>query len=264
MTKANGCVIYMVGPDERDRFDLEESLALLYLFFNKKYQYDVLIYHENLTDEYIDTKILNSDIYSMPFKFIKVNMSGPSNAPIDVIGSSTGYRSMCRWFSGPFFHDKTLAQYKWCWHFDTDSRLMGLVDYDPFLYMEQNNKIYGYQAIYTEADFACRGFWEATKSFIKECNIKPKLLNKFLKNEEWDLSYYYSDFAIFDLNFFRSKEYMDYFNYLDKLDGFYKHRWGDTLVCSLGIMMLLDESQTHQFKDIKWRHQRFSNFTIHQ
>jgi hypothetical protein len=43
---------------------------------------------------------------------------------------------------------------------------------------------------------------------------------------EWDRSYYYTNFEIGDLRFFRSEAYQSYFRYLDALGGFYYYRWG--------------------------------------
>jgi alpha 1,2-mannosyltransferase len=45
--------------------------------------------------------------------------------------------------------------------------------------------------------------------------------------------HYWSNFEIADLRWFRSPEYIAYFDYLDKVGGFYYERWGDAPVCVL-------------------------------
>jgi hypothetical protein len=52
------------------------------------------------------------------------------------------------------------------------------------------------------------------------------------------------------LRWFRSKEYNDYFEHLDKAGGFFYERWGDAPVHSLAVGMFLNKSEIHYFADI--------------
>ncbi len=161
MNYKNSCIAILVGLEERDRFDLEECLSHLYVFFNKKYQYDVLIFHENLTNEYISS-LYDKPYMRMPIKTIQIQLPIPENTKGLVAGSKPGYRAMCKWFSGDFFFMSSLMKYKYCWHFDTDSRLMGELDFDPFLFMAINNM-----------DF---------KWFIRKLNLHAKDFGKLQTN----------------------------------------------------------------------------------
>ena len=258
MDKASACIFYMVGTEEKDKWDIEESLTHLYHFFNKKYQYDVVIFHENWTKDYCGR--LAERYQGTTFRFVEMTPIIPEGVFKRVIGSSPGYRAMCRYMSGPIFQEELLGRYKWMWHQDADSRLMGPVNYDPFLWMEKHNKKYGFQCLMKEQDFACTGFWETTQKFIHENKVEPKSLAKHLDgNGDWNLDYYYSDFAILDMDFFRSKQYIDYFIALDEADLFFRYRVGDTLVCSMGVFLFMPEKETHQFKDIRWLHQAYVN-----
>lgn len=250
----------MCGPDYRDFADLQMSLSYLYHNFNKQYQYDVIIFHENLADA--DIAALEDSVFGeMNIRYEKVIPDPPVDAPKDVIGSTVNYRWMCRWFSGPFYNHPAIEKYKWCWHFDTDSFLLEPVGFDPFSLMAKTGKTYGYQVILKEPDFAAVGFWEATKDFIIKYELKTKSLMKHLDDSgEWNCDYFYSDFAIFDLDFFRSDKYMAYFRHLDDKNGFYQHRWGDTLTATMAVFMFLDEKDLHCFQDtIAWRHQGYNS-----
>jgi alpha 1,2-mannosyltransferase len=63
-----------------------------------------------------------------------------------------------------------------------------------------------------------------------------------------------SNFEIGDLRWFRSKEYNDYFDYLDKAGGFFYERWGDAPVHSIAVGLLLNQDELHYFGDIGYRH----------
>lgn len=42
--------------------------------------------------------------------------------------------------------------------------------------------------------------------------------------DAWNLCHYWNNFEIADLDFFRSKEYREFFDYLDRTGGFYRER----------------------------------------
>lgn len=48
--------------------------------------------------------------------------------------------------------------------------------------------------------------------------------------DSYNLCHFWSNFEIGDLNFLRSREYMEYFEYLDRTGGFFYERWGDAPV----------------------------------
>jgi alpha 1,2-mannosyltransferase len=71
---------------------------------------------------------------------------------------------------------------------------------------------------------------------------------------EYNGLHFWSNFEIGDLNWFRSQEYNDYFEFLDKRGGFFYERWGDAPVHSLAVGMFLKVEEIHYFGDIGYRH----------
>jgi hypothetical protein len=65
---------------------------------------------------------------------------------------------------------------------------------------------------------------------------------------------FYTNFEIAKFSFFRSKEYMAYFQHLDKTGNFYYKRWGDAPIHWLGVRMLMDPSKVWAVKDITYQH----------
>ncbi|KAI5962336.1 KTR5 [Candida pseudojiufengensis] len=87
----------------------------------------------------------------------------------------------------------------------------------------------------------------------------PNLYEDRINNEDYNLCHFWSNFEIARVDLFKSKEYQDFFKYLDESGGFYKERWGDAPVHSLAIGMLLDLNEIHYFRDIGYRHDVFSH-----
>ena len=67
------------------------------------------------------------------------------------------------------------------------------------------------------------------------------------------------------MSWLRSREYNDYFDYLDRAGGvsiigkltntkFFYHRWGDAPIHSLAVGLYLKPEQIHYFGDIAYRH----------
>ena len=264
-------IVYISGSEKQDIMDLKKSLRYLHKNFNNRFQYPVIIFHEDFSEDLL--KDIQSAVKPR-LRFKKIHLKTPDHIDEEKIKEIIkdkswylGYLNMIRWCSKDFFLHQVMENFDWYWHFDTDSFLVRKVNYDVFAYMEKNNFNYGYQTIMIEKPYACENFWETTKEYIKSRKIKPTFLDKYLNKGEWDRSYYYADFEISKLDFWRSDKYMNYFDYMDKSGGIYKYRWGDTLFHSMAVFMYMDESETHQFTDIGWKHQRYINdpskLTIH-
>jgi mannosyltransferase len=80
--------------------------------------------------------------------------------------------------------------------------------------------------------------------------IHPEAMN----GEVYNMCHFWSNFEIARLDFFRSKEYNDYFESLDQSGGFWNERWGDAPVHSLAAGLFLEPEQIHYFRDIGYRH----------
>ncbi|KAI8635363.1 glycolipid 2-alpha-mannosyltransferase [Xylariaceae sp. FL1651] len=190
-----------------------------------------------------------------------------------------GYHHMCRFYSGKFYQLDVLKQYKWYWRLEPDVDFTCAITYDPFVQMAKHNKVYGYTIALWEVGNSCPGLFRATADWKEskgvptnglwramiEASWMPFPLRRFLSwlphrdayGDAWSLCHYWSNFEIADLDFFRSKAYQDYFEYLDKRGGFYFERWGDAAVHSLAVAMLADPQRVHHFEDIGYRHANF-------
>ena len=75
-----------------------------------------------------------------------------------------------------------------------------------------------------------------------------------INGETYNMCHFWSNFEIARLDFFRSKEYKEYFEALDLTGGFWTERWGDAPVHSLAAGLFLAPEQVHYFRDIGYRH----------
>lgn len=90
--------------------------------------------------------------------------------------------------------------------------------------------------------------------FVKMASEKPKLYEDRIDNQEYNLGHFWTNFEIARTDLFNSPTYEAYFKHLDESGGFYKERWGDAPVHSLGLVMMLDLEELHYFRDIGYRH----------
>ncbi|KAI9571530.1 glycosyltransferase family 15 protein [Boletus coccyginus] len=199
-------------------------------------------------------------------------------------GQFNPYRNMCRFNSGYFFRHELLQPYKWYWRVEPDVRYFCDTDYDPFLFMEDNNKIYGTcqqivdQVILPTYLSPISGFtismpdWEPTiptlwSSIQEFATENPQYLHPdnsmdFLSDnsgETYNLCHFWSNFEIADMDFWRSEAYMKYFEFLEEKGGFYYERWGDAPVHSIAVSLFAGKDQIHFFKDIGYRHSPFQH-----
>jgi len=262
-------IVYLARSRAKDIANLKRSLSLLDVNFNDQFNYPVIVFHEDF-DEKLMENIRNVTRSDLKFEKVKFEIPDflnreeiPEFVYVDWFKFPIGYRHMCRFFSGLIFQHPALKDYDWYWRLDTDSFLLDKIDYDIFRFMQKHNYMYGYIAIQKDHPAVVKGLWDITKKYIEDNNIQPTFLHKFTPDGVWDRSYYYTNFEISNLNFWRSDEFMNYFKYIDRSGGIYKYRWGDHVIHLLAVSMFIPENQVHRFSDIAYQHQGFiNNYTI--
>ncbi|KAF8656133.1 hypothetical protein AX16_002735 [Volvariella volvacea WC 439] len=175
-----------------------------------------------------------------------------------IYGGSKSYRNMCRFNSGFFFRHPLVQKYRWYWRIEPDVHFHCDLRYDPFLFMEDNNKTYGFTITMYEFQKTIPTLWDTVKAFFRE---NPQYVAednalRFLSEdgETYNLCHFWSNFEIADMDFWRSPEYMAYFKYLDETGGFYYERWGDAPVHSIAAAIMRPKSHIHFFDDIGYEH----------
>ncbi|KAJ2313507.1 alpha 1,2-mannosyltransferase 2.4.1, partial [Coemansia sp. RSA 2702] len=175
-----------------------------------------------------------------------------------IYGGSESYRHMCRYESGFFFRHPLMDQYKWYWRVEPGVKFACEIDYDPFLFMERNNKKYGFTVSIKEYIETIPTLWNTTMQFMdKHRDLIPATnMMEFVTNKDGDYNrcHFWSNFEIASLDFMRSDQYLAYFDYLDRAGGFFYERWGDAPVHSLGVSMFLNKNEVHWFEDIGYYH----------
>lgn len=190
----------------------------------------------------------------------------------DVIyGGSLSYRNMCRFYSGFFFRHPLLDQFEWYWRVEPGVKYYCDQLYDPFKFLKDNDKKYGFVITIYEYKDTVPTLWQAASEFIAD---RPELLapdnslpfltdSKYyrpgdlvmdVEEGEWNLCHFWSNFEIANLDVYRSQAYLDFFDHLDKKGGFFYERWGDAPVHSLALGLLLNKSQIHHFADVGYKH----------
>ncbi|CCL98014.1 uncharacterized protein FIBRA_00007 [Fibroporia radiculosa] len=181
-----------------------------------------------------------------------------------IYGASVSYRNMCRFNSGFFYHHPVLQKYKWYWRVEPDVHFHCIVDEDPFLKMEENNKVYGFTITLIEFEKTIASLWKTVKDFIAENPhyVAPNNSMGFLSEdggETYNLCHFWSNFEIADMDFWRSEAYSHFFDYLDAQGGFYYERWGDAPVHSIAAGLFLPKDRIQFFDEIGYEHHPFTH-----
>lgn len=187
-----------------------------------------------------------------------------------IYGGSQSYRHMCRFNSGFFFRHELMLQYEWYWRVEPGTRFYCDQLYDPFTFMRENNKIYGFVIAIPEYQDTIPTLWDTCEEFfnnnsdvIAKDNAEQFILDKnavrpgdvaIPSSSRYNMCHFWSNFEIGNLNFFRSDRYLRFFNHLDKKGGFFYERWGDAPVHTIALSVMVNRSEIHHFSDIGYRH----------
>ncbi|KIP04630.1 glycosyltransferase family 15 protein [Phlebiopsis gigantea 11061_1 CR5-6] len=247
--------------------------------FNSKFQYPWTFLNEEPFSDEFKTRV--SNVISGPVEFgliprehwyqpewvdeAKATAGRDKMVQDNIIyGGSVSYRNMCRFNSGFFFRHPIVERYRWYWRVEPDVHFHCDTSYDPFLYMEDNNKVYGFTITMYEYHATIPSLWDTVKKFTAENPqyvVEGNAMNYMSDDggKSYNLCHFWSNFEIADMDFWRSEAYMKYFEYLDQTGGFYYERWGDAPVHSIGAALFAKKEQIHFFDDIGYEHNPYTH-----
>nr|GAT55985.1 glycosyltransferase family 15 protein [Mycena chlorophos] len=181
-------------------------------------------------------------------------------------GGNLAYHNMCRFNSGFFFRHPLLDEYKWYWRVEPRVKFHCDIFDDPFVYLEENDKVYGYTMSVHEIPATIPTLWKTVQDFMENYPqyMLPKEDNlmRFISNDNgrtYNRCHFWSNFEIASLDFWRSEAYTTFFEYLDKTGGFYYERWGDAPVHTLALALFLPRHKIHLFDEIGYQHDDWSH-----
>ncbi|KAG4087179.1 glycosyl transferase [Neocallimastix lanati (nom. inval.)] len=176
-----------------------------------------------------------------------------------VLNNRLNYRHMCRFESGFFYNHPMLKPFDYYWRVEPGVGFHCKLDEDPFKFMRDNNKIYGYVISLIELASTVPTLWKAVYEFMgkyPQYITHPNSLY-FLSDDHgstWNYCHFWSNFEIADMRFFRSEAYETFFKFLDEKGGFFYERWGDAPVHSIAASLFLEPDKIHFFKNIGYTH----------
>jgi len=247
--------------------------------FNKKFQYPYVFLNDQefeegfkkrvskLTDAKVEFGVIPKDHWNQPDSINETTASAARETMSKngvIYGGSVPYRNMCRFNSGFFYKHELLKPYKFYWRIEPDVKFFCDLDYDPFLIMQDQNKVYGFTVSLYEYEATIPTLWDAVKEFKRDnpTLISPDNAMSFLSDDGGDTynrCHFWSNFEIADLDLWRGVAYNKFFDFLDSKGGFYYERWGDAPVHSIGAALFAKKEQIHFFNDIGYRHEPFQH-----
>ena len=150
------------------------------------------------------------------------------------IGFSIGYRHMCRFYSGFFYKHELTLKYDYFMRLDDDSKFYDYIDRDPFLRLTSNRTRYGFAISTNDREYTMPTLWSTIRMWANKTNVKLNRSNngiRFVSNDYGQtldlvsLCMFYNNFELASFDLFRSQDYEDYFEFLDRAGGFYYERW---------------------------------------
>ncbi|KAG2002385.1 alpha-1,2 mannosyltransferase KTR1 [Coprinopsis cinerea AmutBmut pab1-1] len=174
------------------------------------------------------------------------------------------YRNMCRFNSGFFFRHPLMEKYRWYWRIEPDVHFHCDINFDPFVFMEEHKKVYGFTITMFEYEATIMSLWDNVREFA---NMYPEYIApdnslEFISDdggETYNLCHFWSNFEIADLDFWRAPAYQAFFEFLDYKGGFYYERWGDAPVHSIAAALFANRSQLHFFDEIGYEHPPYTH-----
>lgn len=264
-----------------EMYGMMSSIAQLEKRFNRNFNYDWIFMNDvPFTKEFkgnISNAVSGRAIFvEIPGKYwdvpeeidhnkMLVSMDGLGQENV-LYGRKLSYRQMCRFNSGFFYRMPIMDHYRYYWRVEPYVKFYCDIPDDPFKIMRTEDYTYGFTLSLLEDRRTIRQLWTTSLEFFEmehpEYVAKRNSLNFInlnadshqYENRTYNLCHYWTNFEIADLDFFRSKRYQDYFNYLDHTGNFFYQRWGDAPVHTIALSYMLPFSKIHFFENTGYYH----------
>lgn len=235
----------MYAPQEKKIHRISNLIIVwlnLHSRFNRKFGYPYVFLNDEpftdtfkesiraMTDAPIQFGLVPEEMWSVP-TWVNESMMNENFAAYEaqrvLYGGSLSYRHMCRFNSGFFYRHPLLASYDYYWYVrvwmidanfhsnivDWKRRVEPGVhfycdlDYDPFLFMQENGKEYGFTITLEEIPETIPSIWRHTLEFARRNKLNTTLLRMFGDEDGYNLCHFWSNFEIASLNLWRDEKY---------------------------------------------------------
>lgn len=197
MTKVNAAICYLTQNNDVRRTYLKTSLYFLFKYFNAKYQYPVIIFHEGDYDNEAQQDIITS-IRGSCRDLISFQALDPKDFKVPACidqqkldrclaikphptpyWRNERYRLMCRWWLMEF--PKYVKSYDYVMRLDDDSFIEEPIKYDLFEWAQKKDLNYASNFLHIDCGICCYGM----KSFFdKHYPDKKDLLKEMFVEQE--------------------------------------------------------------------------------
>ncbi|KAJ1986465.1 hypothetical protein EDC05_006283 [Coemansia umbellata] len=276
----NGCFVLVtrtisLTKVRRTMFDVEKR-------FNNRFNYPYVFLSEQPFSETFQRSVRKMTNASVIFGLINgeywqypewINMDRAERAAEawadanDVSADRSGWRHMVRFWAAPVAMHPALHQFKYMWRLEPGSHYTCDFTYDPFDYMQSHGLSYGFAISMEAMPDTVPTLWDAALEYIQ--SSKPQGENSLgwlISQPTWKSQYlhynrceFLTNFELVDLDFIRSEEYQQLFDYLDRKSGIYYEHWTDASIRSLAVALLLAPSKVRWFDDVGYKHDLLNN-----
>lgn len=166
-------------------------------------------------------------------------------------GDSQYYRLLTRYFLGTFALEPFMSKFDWYWNLEPGMELTCDLDFDIFRFMQDDSKILGINGAQKsdqkrddQLGDLVKGIMEKNKDMLAPDWIKNFVINKDAKEFEYRHYQFVTTNHIANLNFYRSKPYLKFFEIVDKKGGIFHHGWTIDYIQTTASALLTDKDRT--------------------
>jgi Glycolipid 2-alpha-mannosyltransferase len=234
------CLVYVV-TDVSIINSLLVSIRSLegYFFGTIKQTYRIIVFTQNISKDQL--KPLAEVREKMDVSVVELGpWIQPPSLDMDLLKSKDDAsinRSHLNWFlCGPLFKHPELKGYDYIMRLDAAAYLCSPASADPFQLMVSRGLNYASLHQHVADHLPMTGLDGLTKSFLQDNGIRPINMHHNLNASGHLAPYRYSDaYEVIRLEFFLHSKYNDYFEALDKANGFFTEGWDEGVIKHLAL-----------------------------
>eukprot|EP01084_Bolivina_argentea_P059330 108338_1 len=166
-------------------------------------------------------------------------------------GAGESYRIMCSFWSSIIFEIDEISQFDYYMRLDDDSYLNcdctenniaynQCKDFDPFIYMNKNELLYGYWNLIPDIALVSKYFAPFMKSYLERNELSLHIPSLIYKNKR-RVDTFYNNWEIGYIPYFKLEPIKHFSNSVMESNGYFLYRWGDAIIRYFQIGLWLDK-----------------------
>lgn len=264
-------VLIMYESSQKSIQEMQEMLRNLHKHYNSQHHYPIVIFVDNADAEHwklmqfsVSPRVHIVQVDRHEWVHQNTDQDAPEMFRIPSFpghkGFNKNYRRMSRFAAGYMISSSFLERFDYVLKVDADMQIKGRLHKDPLAQLHFGNKKIAFWRSYGDVADVGVGLWDAFVEYVrsKKLQIRQPGILMHETTGEYLYTNLYGCMLGFRVAEFRSREYIDLFEWFNAKNGFMLHRWDEQKIFAFYVALYMTPEEVEYMDYVQVAHQEWA------